>query len=512
MITSSLTAAAAAVNSKGDTELCKNACGFYGNKIWDGFCSKCYREVYQQAKQIQEGYDGRTNVTNSDGTPPSSVQASPSFSNFQEKRRSNISMRNPLRQMVNRAGSLRSSSNSALSLIANEEQTIENEASSKHLDIMTTDDARADIKAQVKTFASHFHKKCSSKTVHIDTLIQEYGTFKDGLKKRIQTNIIYQNENEDLIHRVRDYLEQIIFSRDYSFIFNRIAIHCEEKDLSIQNRITSLHWITAPMLDTVLNENISAAHDAIFKAINILIELDSKTTPQGKIQSIMDCKSCIETAIHASCSNSGINADSFLPALIYIVLKAKPPRLHSNMQFLSHFSQPSGEQLYYLANLDSAVRFIELLQAEHLGLSSDDFSLYMRGEPVLPSEFVLLFESSTNDETTNQQRRKKFALYHELDNHCEKFDENLVDFKRRLTQTVYDVQELLKETYARFPNLEKIPQLIDIDNNDQMEDLSNIITSPRDISDILNQSASENEYLPEPLAPVIVQQQTKNDN
>jgi hypothetical protein len=65
----------------------------------------------------------------------------------------------------------------------------------------------------------------------------------------------------------------------------------------------------------------------------------------------MECKSFTEDAIRASNSSSGINADSFLPALIFIVLKAKPPRLHSNIQFLSHFSQPSGEQLYYLANL-----------------------------------------------------------------------------------------------------------------------------------------------------------------
>ena len=65
----------------------------------------------------------------------------------------------------------------------------------------------------------------------------------------------------------------------------------------------------------------------------------------------MECKTYIEDAIRASSSSSGINADSFLPALIFIVLKAKPPRLHSNIQFLSQFSQPSGEQLYYLANL-----------------------------------------------------------------------------------------------------------------------------------------------------------------
>ncbi|CAF1465297.1 unnamed protein product [Adineta steineri] len=450
------------VNTRPDGELCRNACGFYGNKIWDGFCSKCYREVYQQAKQIQEAYDGIVNTSTSDSTPPSS----PISSNSNEKRRSNISMRNPIRQMVHRAGSLRSTSNSVISALLNEQQTLENEAASKHLDLMTTDDARIDIKSQVKTFANNFQKKCSNKNIHIDTLIQDYGTFKDTIKKRIQTNSIYRDESEDLIHRVRDYVEKIIFSKNYSLIFNRIATECEEQDLSIQNRISSLHWVTPTMLDAVLNENTSNVGETLYKAINALIELDSKTTPQGKILSIMECKLFIEEALR-TCSGITINADCFLPALIYVVLKAKPPRLHSNIEFLSQFSQPSGEQLYYLANLDSAVRFIELLQAEHLGLSANDFSLYMRGEPILPSRFVPLFDYPLENNSSIEQLRKITIDFSEIEHRSGKVDENIQDFKKRLTQLVTDTNELLNGSYKRYSYFEQIPQLANIDTIDQ---------------------------------------------
>ncbi|KAJ3589049.1 hypothetical protein NHX12_009897 [Muraenolepis orangiensis] len=232
------------------------------------------------------------------------------------------------------------------------------------------------------------HKQCrafidgmaNKKDLGAEELSECVQDFYQNLSDRLMSHFKGSSES---VERVMDQVEKYIMTRLYKSVFCPETTDDEKKDLATQHRIRALHWVTIEMLCVAMDEEIPEVSDNVVKAITDVIEMDSKRVPQDKLACITQCSKHIFTAIKIT-RDEPASADDFLPALIYIVLKANPPRLQSNIQYITRFCNPSrimtGEDGYYFTNLCCAVAFIEKLDAQSLNLSTEEFERYMSGQ------------------------------------------------------------------------------------------------------------------------------------
>ncbi|XP_072514756.1 rab5 GDP/GTP exchange factor isoform X2 [Salminus brasiliensis] len=234
-----------------------------------------------------------------------------------------------------------------------------------------------EIHKQSRAFIESMANK---KDLGADELSECVQDFYQNMSDRLMSHFKGSSEK---VERVMDQVEKYIMTRLYKSVFCPETTDDEKKDLATQHRIRALHWVTIQMLCVPVDEEILEVADSVVKAITDIIEMDSKRVPRDKLACITSCSKHIFNAIKVT-KKEPASADDFLPTLIYIVLKANPPRLQSNIQYITRFCNPSrlmtGEDGYYFTNLCCAVAFIEKLDAQSLNLSPEDFERYMSGQ------------------------------------------------------------------------------------------------------------------------------------
>ncbi|KAF9287559.1 hypothetical protein BGZ68_001656 [Mortierella alpina] len=221
----------------------------------------------------------------------------------------------------------------------------------------------------ITRFFQSFLKEFDKKPWTVNEQIKIIHDFLDFITGKMELCELWKNATDQEFENVKEGMEKLVMNRLFAYTFSPSTTDDAERDEVLSQKIRIFRWIKEEHLDiphSPHNEAYLNNAQAELKKIN------SYKAPRDKVICILNC--C--KFIFSKSEGNSKGADTFLPILIYVVLRANPPNLVSNVQYISRFRNPDklqAEAGYYLASLMGAISFIENLEASSLSISLEEF-------------------------------------------------------------------------------------------------------------------------------------------
>ncbi|XP_064395551.1 rab5 GDP/GTP exchange factor-like [Halichondria panicea] len=371
---------------------CKNKCGFYGNPIYMGYCSKCHKEL------VRDGVKGRGTVASPPEKPQGSTnerKSGPTLGNFLR-----FATKKKVQTTAKKTGHgrffgspLRPSSSGQWSGVAESirepppgKKGKKPASSSRVLEPFNEflktlkKPAAQDIVDHLKSFHKHISDRATATVEEKSEAVQE---FYMDMAERLQTHTLFRNMTEEQQGEMLDGIEKHLMTNIYHDVYSPASCDDEMKDLLFQRRIRMLNWLETKHLDIPLKLDHPGVQELITKGQQELWAMDDKKAPQDKLNCISKCCMTLLSALRLS-QEGPASADEFLPSLIFMIIYTSPQHFHSNINYITRFSNPvrimSGETGYFFTNLCGAVSFIENVRAENLCTVKDGVTVCMTEE------------------------------------------------------------------------------------------------------------------------------------
>ncbi|XP_028168103.1 rab5 GDP/GTP exchange factor isoform X1 [Ostrinia furnacalis] len=450
---------------------CKNGCDYFGNPQWQGYCSKCHREQMMRQRRAEKA------STNPSATLPKPEQKKPdrglklsshsSFSKFEEKR---------LRQTETlKKANLLKFSVFKKSSSDDHEHTPEKRLPEFKIPSMVNEGMKQDFRVRfpalgtqverdARAFAHNFIMdviKCAN-VMSVDELSERVQRQYQRFIKHMDTAPHFANVDSDTKELLVDFVEKHAMTYLHelpSVVFSPAGTDDERLDRAMSERIQQLGWVGERHLECKLDRGSATCRQLLYKAISELLGMDAASSPGGKLARVRRCCRHVLALCGAPAS-----ADDLLPALIFTVLKANPPRLVSNINFVTRFCNAqrlmTGEGGYYFTNLCCAVSFIENLTAESLSMDKTEFDCYM----AMPASIggsawaaaLSLCGAAREAEELRLAAQELSAAATTLRDNADQMHHNAVTFEE---QIVKKVQDVLSKTPLEIKPRRELPQI-----------------------------------------------------
>ena len=186
-----------------------------------------------------------------------------------------------------------------------------------------------------------------------------------------------------------------------------------ERDAVIAQKIRIYGWIKEEHLDIpAVSEK---GRKFLILAQQELLKINSYRAPRDKVICVLNCCKVIFGFLKNSKSDQ--SADSFVPLLIYTVLRANPEHLVSNVQYILRFRNQDklgGEAGYYISSLMGVVSFVETLDRTNLTISDEEFERNVEASVSTIAEGHKSndYESATHDKSAMPASPTKYQAHY----------------------------------------------------------------------------------------------------
>ncbi|CAE7225074.1 unnamed protein product, partial [Rhizoctonia solani] len=253
----------------------------------------------------------------------------------------------------------------------------------------------------LRSFLHNFSKKNFTVNDQIK-LVHDFLVF---ISARMRECEIWRKASETEFDNAVEGMEKLVMNRIYEFTFTpqiarssrAVTTDDLERDRVLKQRIVLFQWIRPEHLDIPMRlkdqeENESApsgqppseassptnAEKSTDSEISMgfllfaqqeMNKIDHYKAPRDKLICVLNSCKVIFGLIRHLRGDEG--ADSFIPLLIFVLIRANPEHLLSNIEYINRFRRASklqSEAGYYLSSLMGAVSFIETM--DHTSLSN----------------------------------------------------------------------------------------------------------------------------------------------
>ncbi|PQQ17603.1 vacuolar protein sorting-associated protein 9A [Prunus yedoensis var. nudiflora] len=261
--------------------------------------------------------------------------------------------------------------------------------------------ASLDLVRSIKSFIVSFSFYAANPENDGKKVQEFYTTMEDAIKDHPLWAGATDQEVDCAMEGLEKYVMTKLFSRTFSSTPEDVKI-----DLETSQKINLLQTFLKPEhldIPAVLRNEASW-----LLAEKELLKINAFKAPREKLLCVMNCCKVINNLLlNASMSENHVlaGADDFLPVLIYVMIKANPPQLHSNLKFIQLYRRQTklvSEAAYYLTNLVSAKTFIFELNSKSLSIDEIEFEESMQAARMTNKETEKEATPTLEERTTLQ--------------------------------------------------------------------------------------------------------------